>query len=155
MVYLDTSAVLRVLLKQAGPLDLWGKWETAYSSEILGVEARMVIDRMRIRGELLDEDLARAHEDLARIEGAIGNIPVTRPVLRRASMPMPTSVRSLDASHLTAGPRLYLRLRRTRFGCWGAGLASTTCGAPSRRIRSTMPPTKVVTRANCCPPSSR
>ena len=102
MVYLDTSAVLRVLLKQAGPLDLWGKWETAYSSEILVGEARRVIDRMRVQGEILDEDLARAHEDLARIEGTIGNIPVTRPVLRRASMPMPTSVRSLDAIHLAS-----------------------------------------------------
>ena len=48
IVYLDTSVVLRVLFREEGPLETWGTWDEAYSSELLGVEARRVIDRMRL-----------------------------------------------------------------------------------------------------------
>ncbi|MBI4600405.1 MAG: type II toxin-antitoxin system VapC family toxin [Planctomycetes bacterium] len=101
-VYLDTSVVLRVLLRQKDPLALWGQWESAYSSELLALESRRVLDRLRLEGALVDDDLARAHEELARIEATLGFIPVTRPVLRRASLPMPTAIRSLDAIHLAS-----------------------------------------------------
>ncbi len=43
IAYLDTSVFLRPLLGQRRPLDRSG-WEAAYSSEILGLEARRVID---------------------------------------------------------------------------------------------------------------
>jgi predicted nucleic acid-binding protein len=55
-VYLDSSAVLRVLLRQAKPLAAWGRWHAAYSSELLGVEARRVIDRLRLQAALDDDD---------------------------------------------------------------------------------------------------
>ena len=109
-VYLDSSAVLRVLLRQAKPLAAWGRWHAAYSSELLGVEARRVIDRLRLQAALDDDDLADAHHGLARIERSIGAVPVTRPVLHRAGMPMPTAVRTLDAIHLASA--LLLRERR-------------------------------------------
>jgi hypothetical protein len=100
--YLDTSTVLRVVLRQRGRLSEWGRWDAAYSSEILGVEARRAIDRLRLEGALDDEGVARAHEDLARVEGAIGCIRLTRAVLRRASAPMPTVIKTLDAIHLAS-----------------------------------------------------
>jgi predicted nucleic acid-binding protein len=109
-VYLDSSAVLRVLLRQAKPLAVWGRWEAAYSSELLGVEARRVIDRLRLQAALDDDGLADAHHGLARIERSIGTVPVTRPVLQRAGLPMPTAVRTLDAIHLASA--LLLRERR-------------------------------------------
>ena len=105
IVYLDSSAVLRVLLRQAKPLSVWRRWERAYSSELLGVEARRVIDRLRLEGALDDAGVADVHE-----EGAIGSIPLTRPVLRRAALPMATVVRTPDAIHLASA--LLLRERR-------------------------------------------
>ena len=39
-IHLDTSAVLRALLGAGNPLPEWGTWERAYSSELMGVEAR-------------------------------------------------------------------------------------------------------------------
>ena len=54
--------------------------------------------------------MADVHEELARIEGAIGSIPLTRPVLRRAALPMATVVRTPDAIHLASA--LLLRERR-------------------------------------------
>src|SRR4029453_4770752 len=98
-VYLDSSAVLRVLLRQAKPLAVWGRWEAAYSSELLGVEARRVIDRLRLQAALDDDGLADAHHGLARIERSIGAVPVTRPVLHRAGMPMPPTIRTLARIH--------------------------------------------------------
>jgi predicted nucleic acid-binding protein len=109
-VYLDASAVLRVLLRQAKALTTWGRWDAAYSSELLGLEARRVLDRLRLAAALDDHGVADAHRGLARIERAIGAVPVTRPVLQRAGLPMPTAVKTLDAIHLASA--LLLRERR-------------------------------------------
>ena len=110
IVYLDASVVLRILLRQPKRLAAWGRWEAAYSSELLGVEARRVIDRLRVQAVLDDHELADVHHDLTRIERAIGAIPLTRPVLHRAALPMPTAVKTLDAIHLASA--LLLRERR-------------------------------------------
>jgi len=109
-VYLDASVVLRILLRQPKRLAAWGRWEAAYSSELLGIETRRVIDRLRVQAALNDHELADVHHDLTRIERAIGAIPLTRPVLHRAALPMPTAVKTLDAIHLASA--LLLRERR-------------------------------------------
>ena len=110
IVYLDASVVLRILLRQPKRLAAWGRWEAAYSSELLGIESRRVIDRLRVQAALNDHELADVHHDLTRIERAIGAIPLTRPVLHRAALPMPTAVKTLDAIHLASA--LLLRERR-------------------------------------------
>jgi len=112
IVYLDTSTVLRALLGQGRVLEAWGRWQEAYSSELLGVEARRVIDRLRLELALDDEGVAAAQQGVARIEGAVGSILLTRPVLRRASLPMATAVRTLDAIHLASALLLQERRRR-------------------------------------------
>jgi len=111
IVYLDASVVLRILLRQPKRLAAWGRWEAAYSSELLGIESRRMIDRLRVQAALNDHELADVHHDLTRIERAIGAIPLTRPVLHRAALPMPTAVKTLDAIHLASA--LLLRERRT------------------------------------------
>ncbi len=102
IVYLDTSVILRVLFRQADPLDAWGKWREAYSSELMGVESRRVIDRMRLELSIDDPGVAQAHEQLASVEGVVGRIPLSRLVLHRASLPMATAVHTLDAIHLAS-----------------------------------------------------
>lgn len=101
-VYLDTSAVLRVLLGQERALAGWGKWDAAFSSEIMGLEARRVIDRIRLENLFDDRQVADSQDELARMEGVFGRIPLTRAVLRRAALPMATVVRTLDAIHLAS-----------------------------------------------------
>jgi len=101
IAYLDTSVVLRPLLGQKNPLN-WTDWESAYSSEVLGLEARRVIDRLRLESALDDTGVMEAHRELGRIEQCIGTVVLTREVLRRAAMPMPTIVKTLDAIHLTS-----------------------------------------------------
>ena len=101
-MYLDTSTVLRVLLGQRPILDAWGQWDQAYSSDLAGVEARRVIDRLRLDGALDDTGVVVALDQLAQIEASIGRIGMTRVVLRRASLPMATAVKTLDALHLAS-----------------------------------------------------
>ena len=100
IVYLDTSVVLRALFGQEPRWSGWGGWDTAWSSELMGVEARRAIDRFRLQGALEDSGVAEAQQLLTRMESAIGSIGLTRPVFRRASMPMATVVKTLDAIHL-------------------------------------------------------
>lgn len=102
IVYVDTSVILRVVFGQKPRLSQWGKWQRAYSSEIAAVEARRSIDRLRLDGSLDDAGVALAHDELARVEPALGRIGLTKAVLRRASLPLATSVKTLDALHLAS-----------------------------------------------------
>jgi predicted nucleic acid-binding protein len=110
-VYLDTSTVLRVLLGQPAPLAIWGKWEGACASELVGVEARRALDRLRLDGMLDDDQVGDFQAALSRIERAVDAIRLTRLVLGRASLPMATPVKTLDALHLASA--LLWRERRT------------------------------------------
>ena len=101
-VYLDTSTVLRVVLGQAKPLAIWGKWDEACASELLGVEARRALDRLRLEGALDDDQVGAFHAALARIERTVDGIRLTRLVLARAALPMATPVKTLDALHLAS-----------------------------------------------------
>jgi len=101
ILYVDTSVILRHLLGQPKALNVM-RADRAYASEILKLEARRVIDRLRLEAALDDDGVAQAHEELARIERSIGCISITNPVLRRASLPMPTVVKTLDAIHLAS-----------------------------------------------------
>jgi len=109
IVYVDTSVVLRALLGQAPVLAGWGNWDEAYSSELMSVEARRAIDRIRLAGAIDDGGVADAHTELARIERSLGRIRLARRVLDRAALPMSTAVRTLDAIHIASA--LLLRER--------------------------------------------
>ncbi len=100
IVYLDTSVVLSRLLEQDPQLDGWGEWEGAFASELMGVEARRTFDRLRLCDALDDSGVAHAHQELAVMEDSIGIIGLGKAVLRRAALPMPTVVKTLDAIHL-------------------------------------------------------
>ena len=102
IAYLDTSVVLRVVFRQQQIWAGWGSWDEAWSSELMGVEARRTIDRLRLGQALDDEGVARSHESLGLIEKGVGCIRLTRPVLRRTALPMATAVKTLDAIHLSS-----------------------------------------------------
>lgn len=109
-VYVDSSVALRVLLRQTPTLPTWGRWELAFASEVLGVETRRVLDRLRLAGTVSDVGLGKLQEQLAAIEQSISSVTLTRTILQRASLPLATPVRTLDAIHLASA--LILRERR-------------------------------------------
>jgi predicted nucleic acid-binding protein len=99
-LYLDSSVVLRVLFAEKKRLDAWGRWQRAFASELLGLEVRRAIDRVRILGHIDDRATAALLQHTATIEEALSMVPLTRTILRRAALPMATPVRTLDAIHL-------------------------------------------------------
>lgn len=101
-VYLDTGVVLRALLDHPQRLSAWGQWDSAYSSELLGVECRRLIDRLRLEKLLDGQALAETIEQLAKIEKTITRIRMTTSIIQAASRTMPTIVNTFDAFHLAS-----------------------------------------------------
>jgi predicted nucleic acid-binding protein len=100
IVYVDASVALRVLLRQPGRLRSWADWDAAYSSELLGLEIRRTIDRLRVQGDLGGEAVAELLQSATMIEEGLAVVSLTRTVIQRAGLPMATPVRTLDAIHL-------------------------------------------------------
>lgn len=69
---------------------------------MFGVEARRTLDRLRLTQVYNDVELADAMTELLAIERSLSVLAVTNAVLERASRPMPTTVRTLDAIHLAS-----------------------------------------------------
>ncbi len=98
--YVDTSALLRLVLREPGALDDLRSADTLVSSELIMVESARTIDRLRLQGALTPDEAAGrlriAHEWLE----AIDLVRVRLPVLGRASEPLPLPLGTLDALHL-------------------------------------------------------
>jgi predicted nucleic acid-binding protein len=99
-VYVDTSVVLRRVLNEPGALENWPEWDLAVSSELLQVEARRGIDRLRVLGKLNSADAAERLSALHYLLASFEQVPIRRPILDRAASPFPTPLGTLDAIHL-------------------------------------------------------
>jgi predicted nucleic acid-binding protein len=102
IVYLDTSVVLRVLLKEPNPIDIWGRWDRAFSSALWRVEALRTVDRLRLLDEISDHEVADLVRDVQSIHETLAIYPLDERVMRRASETFPTVVGTLDAIHLAS-----------------------------------------------------
>ena len=100
IVYVDTSVVLRVLFKEPNPVNLWGKWEKAYSSELCRVEALRTVDRLRLTGDLSDGEVADLIRDIRIVHETLTVYSLSSSILQRAGETFPTVVGTLDAIHL-------------------------------------------------------
>ena len=98
--YIDTSALLRLVLREPGALDELRSYEALVSSELIGVESSRTIDRLRLQGALTVEEAATRLRAVTDWLEAIDLVLLRPPVLRRASEPLPTPLGTLDAVHL-------------------------------------------------------
>lgn len=98
--YVDTSALLRVVLREPGALDELRSSGQLVSNELIAVESCRAIDRLRLQGRLTTEEAAVRLGDVNEWLEAIDLILLRPPVLRRASEPLPTPLGTLDALHL-------------------------------------------------------
>lgn len=100
IAYLDTSALLRLVLREPGALEGLRSCEGLVSSELLAVEALRTLDRLRLQGALsVDEAVARRETVTDWLE-AVDLVLLRRPVRARASEPFPTPLGTLDSLHL-------------------------------------------------------
>ena len=100
IAYLDTSALLRIVLREPGAVDDLRTYDGLVSSEVIAVESARTIDRLRTQGALsMDEAAARIGLVNEWLE-AVDLVLLRPPVLSRASEPMPMALGTLDAIHL-------------------------------------------------------
>jgi predicted nucleic acid-binding protein len=100
IAYLDTSALLRLVLGEPGALEELLSVEALVSSELLAVESSRTIDRLRLQGSLTAEEAASRRATVTEWLEAVDLVLLRRPVLVRASEPFPTPLGTLDALHL-------------------------------------------------------
>ncbi len=105
-VYVDSSIVMRRLRWEAAPLRAWGEWDSAYASVLLRVEIFRTIDRIRLSGRLDDYGVSEMLSHARTMLDAIALVPLSDPILERASQSFLTSLGTLGALHLATALRL-------------------------------------------------
>jgi predicted nucleic acid-binding protein len=100
IAYLDTSALLRIVLREPGALDDLRTYDGLVSSELIAVETARTIDRLRNQGALTMEEATERIGVVNDWLEAVDLVLLRPPVLSRASEPMPLPVGTLDAIHL-------------------------------------------------------
>jgi predicted nucleic acid-binding protein len=98
--YVDASVVLRRILRQPGSMKEWLNWDLIITSELLELEARRTIDRLRVLGRLSKNDMDSALGELRKYLESFEQVALGSHILRRAAQPLPTLVGALDAIHL-------------------------------------------------------
>ena len=98
--YIDTSALLRLVLREPGALDDLRSYDALVSSELTAVESSRTIDRLRLQGALTVEEAAVRLRSVTDWLEAIDLVLLRPAVLSRASEPLPTPLGTLDAIHL-------------------------------------------------------
>lgn len=100
IAYLDSSAILRIILGQAHALEEWRSITQGVASALIEVECLRTLDRLRLAEGLSDAEIAVRREAVFRLLESVEIVELTRPVLARASQPLPTALGTLDAIHL-------------------------------------------------------
>jgi predicted nucleic acid-binding protein len=100
IAYVDASALLRVALGQPDSLPEWRKIERGISSALVMPESLRTLDRLRLRVNLDDAEVARRRAKILELIASLELVEIDSVVLDRASQPMPTELGTLDAIHL-------------------------------------------------------
>ena len=100
IAYIDTSALLRVVLREPGALDDLRSYDTLVSSELIAVESARTIDRLRLQGSLTTEEAAIRFRVVNDWLEALDLVLLRPSILSRAGEPMPMPLGTLDALHL-------------------------------------------------------
>jgi predicted nucleic acid-binding protein len=100
--YIDSSALLRVVLNERDALEAWRQITNPVSSTLIQVECLRTVDRARLMLSLEDTEVARLREDLIEVIERFTLVELDAAVLGRASEPFPTLLGTLDSIHLAS-----------------------------------------------------
>jgi len=100
IVYVDSSAMLRVLFGHSGAYNKFNQWDEAASSELLHVECNRTLYRLRMENKITDETMSDYQSSFEDFLETISIIDVNSTVMSKAAGPFPTVIGSLDAVHL-------------------------------------------------------
>lgn len=98
--YIDTSALLRLILREPGALGELRSYDALVSSELIAVESARTLDRLRLQGSLTTREAAARLRTVNEWLEAIDLVLLRPSILSRAGEPMPMPLGTLDAVHL-------------------------------------------------------
>jgi len=102
IAYVDSSVLLRVALGQPNALPEWRDIERGVSSALVTTESLRTLDRVRLRVNLSDIEVARRRATILALIDSLELVEIDSSVLDRAGQPMPTEIGTLDAIHLAS-----------------------------------------------------
>jgi len=102
IAYVDASVLLRVALGQPNALPEWRNIERGVSSALVATESLRTLDRVRLRVNLSDIEVARRRATILALIDSLELVEIDSSVLDRAAQPMPTELGTLDAIHLAS-----------------------------------------------------
>ena len=102
IAYVDSSVLLRVALGQPNALPEWRDIERGVSSALVTTESLRTLDRVRLRVNLSDIEVARRRATILALIDSLELVEIDDSVLGRAAQPMPTELGTLDAIHLAS-----------------------------------------------------
>jgi PIN domain. len=100
IAYVDASVLLRVALRQPNALTEWRQIQQGVSSALVMTESLRTLDRLRLRANLTDVEVASRRATILALIGSLELVEIDAIVLERAAQPMPTELGTLDAIHL-------------------------------------------------------
>jgi predicted nucleic acid-binding protein len=100
IAYVDSSVLLRVALRQPDAVPEWRQIQQGVSSALIITESLRTLDRLRLRADLADVEVASRRATILRLIASLELVEVDAVVLDRAAQPMPTELGTLDAIHL-------------------------------------------------------
>src|SRR5262245_60333476 len=102
IAYVDASVLLRVVLRQPNTRREWTQLDRRVSSALVATESLRTLDRLRLRAQLSDAEVASRGRAILKIVKSLELIDIDANVLDRAAQPMPTELDRLDAIHLAS-----------------------------------------------------
>ncbi len=100
MKYVDASAVLRLLFAEPGASVPLTDGDRVVSSRLVEVETFRAVDRLRLLGQLDDQETAAKRKELADLVAMLDLAPVDDLVIDRAKGSFAVNLRALDALHV-------------------------------------------------------
>jgi predicted nucleic acid-binding protein len=100
IAYLDSSAILRVILGQPDRLAEWPSILNGVTSALSEVECARTIDRLRVLLRLTPEQAVATREAVETVLQSLEVVAMEPRIFRRAMQPRPEPLGTLDALHL-------------------------------------------------------
>lgn len=100
IAYVDSSVLLRLVLRQPRALKEWSSVEEGVTSALTQVECLRTLDRLRVVERIPDEALATRRQAIFGLLDTLAVVDVAGVILDRAAQPLPTALGTLDAIHL-------------------------------------------------------
>ena len=99
-IYVDASAVVRLLFHEPGVRAPVHRSDVVVSSDVVAIEVARVLDRARLEGLVDDAELARKSSELQAILRRLHLFPLAPEMVEVARSSFPVQCRAVDAIHV-------------------------------------------------------